>query len=63
MLDTLLTRENIESFVRHTLTTAGGGLLASGVVDGATFNAVVGGIVALVGFGWAYFKNKKASAK
>lgn len=63
MLEALFTRENIESFVRHTLTTAGGGLLANGTIDGDTFNAVVGGIVALVGFGWAYFKNKKAVAK
>ncbi len=54
MLESLFTRENVESFVRHTLTTAGGGLLASGAVDGATLQAVIGGIVALVGFAWSY---------
>lgn len=63
MLDSLLTRENIASFIRHVLTTAGGGLLASGAIDSDTFNAIVGGVVAAVGFVWSYFKNRKVTVQ
>ena len=38
---------------RHALTVAAGALVAKGVVDAGTAEAVVGGLLALVGFGWS----------
>jgi len=47
--------EYYSALVRHILTAVGGFLVARGLTDNATVEAVIGGAVALVGLGWSLF--------
>lgn len=42
------------SIVRHILTSIGAVLMAKGYVDDATMQAIIGGVVAVVGLGMSY---------
>jgi len=53
--------EYITAIVRHVLTTLGGLLVAKGVTDEATVQAVVGGLVAAIGLVWSLVHKKKAA--
>jgi len=46
--------------IRHAMTTAGGGLVAAGVVTNEQWTALVGGVVAILGIGWSIWQKKKA---
>ena len=53
----------IQAIVRHLLTIAGGGLLASWGIDGSTIEAIAGAIATLTGVAWSvYDKRKKINA-
>jgi hypothetical protein len=53
-----MNKDLLLGIVRHTLTTLGGALAAKGVIDSGTMEAIVGGIVAALGFFLSYKKNK-----
>lgn len=49
----------VTGVVRHILTAAGGALVAKYGVDGASVDAIVGGLAALIGVGWSIWEKKK----
>jgi len=46
--------ELVSSFLRHSLTTIGGTLLARGVITSTIFDKVIGGGIILVGLIWSF---------
>lgn len=56
-----MTKDFILSLVRHLLTGVGSVLMARGYVDSGTVEAVIGGVLALVGLGLSY-KDKQLRA-
>lgn len=44
--------------LRHILTIIGGYYLAKGSVDADQLEQLIGGVVALAGFGWSYWVKK-----
>ena len=56
-----MTKEIILALVRHLLTGIGSVLMARGYVDSGTVEAVIGGVLAVVGLGLSY-KDKLARA-
>lgn len=50
----------ITAVIRHILTAVGGYFAAKGVVDHATVEAIVGGVVAAIGLGWSIVNKLKA---
>lgn len=48
-----MSKEIVQGILRHLLTGVGGALAVKYQIDGATIEAVVGGIVALVGVVWS----------
>lgn len=53
-----MNQQQILSTVRHTLTFAGGILVAQGKIDEPTWLEISGGIMALAGWLWGYFSKK-----
>jgi hypothetical protein len=53
--------EIITSLVRHLLTLAGGYFVSKGIVDHASSEAIIGGVVAAVGVAWSIVHNLKKS--
>jgi hypothetical protein len=56
-----MTKEVIQSLVRHILTALGALVVSRGLVVHSDAEAIVGGIVASIGLGWSVwdkFKNK-----
>lgn len=49
----------IASLARHILTASAGALLVKYGVDGATIDAIIGGLAALAGVGWSIYEKKK----
>jgi len=49
-----MTKEKILGLVRHILTFGGGFAMAKGVVDEATLNVIITGVVALGGTIWSW---------
>ena len=47
-----------ESLIRHALSAVGGFLVAQGLTDKATVEAIIGGAVALAALGWSLFHKK-----
>lgn len=47
-------REFLLSLVRHTLTGVGAVLVTRGYADSATIEAIIGGVLAIVGLGLSY---------
>jgi|LGOV01.1.fsa_nt_gb hypothetical protein len=45
--------------LRHFLTSMGGVAVAKGVIDAETMIAVVGAVMAALGFGWSWFSPEK----
>ncbi len=58
MISLFLTRQVIAAMVRHVLTAAGGALVAQGMADAATVEAIVGGGVAAVGVVWSILQKR-----
>lgn len=56
----MLTQEQIYGILRHVLTTAGGALVAKGVVDEGMMLEGVGIVMSIVGFVWSYVAKKNA---
>lgn len=56
----MLTQDQIYGIIRHVLTTAGGALVAKGVVDEAMMLEGVGIVMSIVGFVWSYVAKKNA---
>jgi threonine/homoserine efflux transporter RhtA len=53
----------ISAIVRHLLTVAGGGFLASWGMDGSTVDAIAGAVATLAGVAWSvYDKRQQANA-
>lgn len=48
----------IASVVRHILTALAGGLMVKYNVDGATADAIFGGVAALAGVGWSVYEKR-----
>ena len=51
----------ITSLARHILTAVGGGLAVRYGVDGATSDAIIGGLAALVGVAWSVWDKRAKS--
>lgn len=49
----------LAALARHILTALGGGLAVKYGVDGATIDAIVGGIAAAIGVGWSIYEKRK----
>lgn len=49
----------IQALVRHALTAMAGGMAVKYGVDGATIDAIIGGIAALAGLGWSIMDKRK----
>lgn len=49
----------IQAIVRHVLTAVAGGLVVKYGVDGATLDAIVGGVAALAGVGWSILEKRQ----
>lgn len=49
----------MSALVRHLLTATAGGLVVKYGVDGATFEAIVGGLAALAGVSWSVWEKRK----
>lgn len=64
MLDsfkTLFTREQVEGFVRHGLTTIGGAIFGTGVmIDNALWQAILGALVTGAGVLWSWWVKRPA---
>jgi hypothetical protein len=57
------TRSIILGFVRHALTTVGGGLATQGTLSQDELNAGIGAIITLIGIAWSvYEKRRRATA-
>ena len=55
-----LTKEQILGIVRHGLTFIGGILIMKGVVDEASVEEVIGGVITLAGTIWSIVEKNKA---
>ena len=53
-------KDTVLGVVRHTLTTAGGSLIAKGVLTTSTLDEGVGALVTLVGVIWSILSKNKA---
>lgn len=58
----MLTQDQIFGILRHLLTTAGGALVAKGLVDETMMLEGVGVAMSLVGFVWSVIAKRKAEA-
>jgi hypothetical protein len=56
-------RDVILGIIRHILTTAGGGLVAKGTLDGDEMSQLAGGIVAILGVVWSVLAKRSKSGK
>jgi hypothetical protein len=54
-----MNKDMILGVVRHILTAVGGALASQGVMSADDTNAIVGGVVALVGLVWSMLNKKK----
>lgn len=54
--------EEILALIRHGLTTAGGGLIASGAVTGSQWQDVIGGLMALGAIAWSLYQKRQQRA-
>jgi hypothetical protein len=59
---TMLNAAIVTALARHLLTAIGGGLAVRYGVDGATMDAIVGGLAALAGVAWSIW-DKRNSAR
>lgn len=50
--------EQIKSAIRTLLKVVGASLATKGVVDDATLEAIIGGVVAAIGAVWSYYQHK-----
>lgn len=50
-----MTREDVLAVIRHLLTSAGGALVANGVLTAAQLQDGVGAVIVLIGIGWSLF--------
>jgi hypothetical protein len=50
-----MTKEFVLSILRHILTSAGSVLMAKGYIDDTTYQAIVGGTLAVIGLVWSYY--------
>ena len=55
--------DTIQTIVRSVLKVGGGALVANGVAEAADWEAVVGGVVALIGIIWGVYHRKSQGAK
>jgi len=49
----------IQAVVRHILTALAGGFAVKYGVDGATMDAIIGGVAAAAGVGWSIYDKKR----
>ena len=55
--------EMILGILRHVLTTAGGGLVASGTLDASTMQTGAGAVMTLVGIGFSLWNKRNSGQK
>lgn len=53
----------VASLARHFLTAVAGGMILKYGIDGATADAIIGGLSALAGVGWAVWDKKRMEQK
>lgn len=53
-----MNQDQILSILRSVLKIGGGALVAHGITDDATAQAIMGGVLAVVGLVWAHFTHK-----
>lgn len=51
----------VQGLIRHTLTLAGGYLVAKGLASDSMVNDIVGGVIALIGVIWSVLHKKQAT--
>lgn len=51
----------ITALLRHVLTALGGGLVVKYGVDGASVEAIAGGVATAAGVGWSIYEKRKAT--
>jgi hypothetical protein len=51
----IMTRENVLAIIRHLLTSAGGALVANGMLTATQLQDGVGAVIVLIGIGWSLF--------
>lgn len=49
----------VAAIARHILTAVSGGLFIKYGVDGATADAIIGGVAAIAGVGWSIYDKRK----
>ncbi len=55
----MMMKETLQGIIRHTLTAAGGSLIAKGVLTANTLDESVGAVVTLVGVIWSILAKKQ----
>lgn len=58
-----MTSDAIQGIIRHFLTTAGGALVASGVINSGQLQDAVGALMVLGGIGWSIYQKRQAAVK
>ena len=53
----------ISALVRHVLTALAGGLAVRYSIDGASMDAIAGGITAVIGVGWSIWQKRGSAVK
>jgi uncharacterized membrane protein YebE (DUF533 family) len=56
-------QDTILGIVRHVLTTAGGALVANGVLTGGQLQDAVGAVIALGGIAWSIYQKRGQKAR
>lgn len=57
----MITSTMVQAIVRHLLTAIAGGFFLKYGVDGATQDAIIGGITAAAGLGWSIYDKKQVA--
>jgi len=56
-----MSKEMTTGIVRHVLTAGGGFVIGKGWIDAASFEAIAGALVTLIGIGWSIYEKKSRS--
>jgi hypothetical protein len=59
----MFTKDQILGFIRHTLTLAGGAIVANGYFTEAELIEAVGAAITLIGFGWSWIDKKNKATE
>ena len=57
-----LTLDVVCGYIRHLLTGLGGALVAQGELTNQQDNAIIGGVIALIGVAWSHYSKWKSQS-